>query len=199
MSSPTTNTDNSTHKSKATEWFSVRNIVAIGIGAAVFFVLATYVNVPTGIPNTNFKIAEGWSGLLTIIFGPVVGFFLVLIGNIISGLIAGSFWWSWIIADAIYALLIGLPYSKIKIEDEPFTGKKIVLFNITQIVAGLISWVLIAPIGDVLIYSEPASKVFLQGVVAWIANSITVGIISTLLLVAYNKSRAKAGSLQQEN
>ena len=181
------------------KWFSVRNIVAIGIGAAVFFVLATWVNIPTGVPNTNVKVAEAWSALIAIIFGPAVGFFVVLIGDILSALVYGGFWWSWIIADAVYALLIGLVWRRISIESSPFDGRKILLFNVTQVIAGVISWVLLAPIGDIIIYSEPADKVFLQGVTAFISNSLTIGIITTLLLLAYNKSRVKAGSVKKED
>ena len=39
----------------------------------------------------------------------------------------------------------------------------IIRFNIGQVVAHLLSWAVIAPVLDILIYGEPANKVFVQG------------------------------------
>ena len=49
-----------------------------------------------------------------------------------------------------------------------------------------------------MIYAEVASKVFTQGIVAFIANVITTGVIGTILAVAYAKTRTKKGSLDKE-
>ena len=35
---------------------NVKTIVAIGIGAALFFVLGRFVAIPSGIPNTNICV-----------------------------------------------------------------------------------------------------------------------------------------------
>ena len=57
---------------------------------------------------------------------------------------------------------------------------------------------MIAPIGDILIYKQPANKVFLQGIVAAIVNILSVAIIGSILIVAYVKSRPKKSSLRSE-
>ena len=46
---------------------------------------------------------------------------------------------------------------------------------------------------------EPVNKVFTQGVAAFVANVIIIGILGTLLLVAYSKVGAKSGSLSKED
>ena len=51
---------------------------------------------------------------------------------------------------------------------------------------------------DIVIYSEPANLVFAQGIVAAISNAISAGVIGTVLLVLYSKTRSKKGSLTQE-
>ena len=56
-----------------------------------------------------------------------------------------------------------------------------------------------APVLDILIYSEPANKVFLQGLVGGLANIVTTAIVGTLLCVAYAAAKPKAGSLKKEN
>jgi energy-coupling factor transport system substrate-specific component len=66
-------------------------------------------------------------------------------------------------------------------------------------VANAIAWILVAPVLDILIYAEPADKVFAQGALAFVANIIIVAILGTLLGVAYSKIGAKASSLSKED
>lgn len=67
-----------------------------------------------------------------------------------------------------------------------------------QVISHLVVWGVLAPVLDILIYSEPANKVFTQGVIAAVSNSVAVGIIGTLLMKAYASSRTKKGSLTKE-
>jgi energy-coupling factor transport system substrate-specific component len=102
------------------------------------------------------------------------------------------------VVSAFVGFLIGLLTRKIKIEDGEFGAKQIISFNITQVLVQAIGWVLIAPTLDILIYAEPANKVFVQGIVAGASNIVTVGIIGTFFLLAYAKTRSKSGSLEKE-
>lgn len=65
--------------------------------------------------------------------------------------------------------------------------------------ANIVAWSIIAPLGDILIYSEPATKVFLQGFVSTGVNFLSVAILGSLLLVAYNKTQVKQGSLKEKD
>ncbi|VWA42956.1 Substrate-specific component MtsA of methionine-regulated ECF transporter, partial [Bacillus altitudinis] len=40
--------------------------------------------------------------------------------------------------------------------------------------------------------------VFVQGIVAGISNIITVGVLGTIIIAAYAKTRSKSGSLSKE-
>lgn len=174
---------------------SITGVVATGIGAAVFFVLMKFVAIPTGVPNTQINVAEGWLALIAGLFGPVVGLFVGLIGHTLNDLTYGSPWWSWVLADG---MLLGLAKRQLDVRYGTLTTAKLVTFNIWQIIANVIAWVVIAPLGDILIYREPAAKVFLQGTVAAGTNAISVAVIGTILLVAYSKSRPKKSSLRSE-
>ena len=77
--------------------------------------------------------------------------------------------------------------------------KKIVAFNVLQVITNVVSWSLIAPTLDIIIYSEPANKVYVQGIVSAISNSIATGVIGTILLVAYAATRTRSGSLKKES
>lgn len=48
--------------------FSVKTIVAIGIGSAVFVILGRFVVIPTGFPNTNLETAYPFLALISVIF-----------------------------------------------------------------------------------------------------------------------------------
>lgn len=179
--------------------FKTKTIVATGIGAALFMVLFMYVKVPTGIPETDIQTAYGVGAFFSALFGPIAGGLIAFIGHALSDSIQyGSAWWSWVIASGVAGFLMGLVYPKLKIEEGEFGGKDIVLFNVCQIIANVIAWVVVAPVLDIVIYAEPVNLVFTQGIVAAISNAVSAGVIGTILLVLYSKTRAKKGSLSEE-
>ena len=177
----------------------VVTIVAIGIGAALFFVLGRFVAIPSPVPNTTISIQYGLLAFMAALFGPVAGILIAFIGHALIDFSYGwGIWWSWVIASGVAGLVMGLGAKKINVE-KSFGTKEIVTFNITQVIAHLIAWGIVAPVLDILIYSEPANKVFLQGLVGGLANIVTTAIVGTLLCVAYAAAKPKAGSLKKEN
>ena len=178
---------------------NIKTIVAIGIGSAVFMILARFAAIPTGVPNVEFQIAFAFLALMAIIYGPAAGFAIGFIGNTLKDLTAyGAAWFSWIIAAGIVGLIIGLAKKKINVSEGEFGKKEMIIFNIYQIIANVIAWGIVAPTLDIVIYAEPANKVYLQAAVAGVLNIITVAIIGTILLYTYSKSRVKQGSLDRE-
>ncbi|MFC0301814.1 ECF-type riboflavin transporter substrate-binding protein [Virgibacillus soli] len=179
--------------------FSIRTIVAIGIGAAVFLVLAKFVAIPTGIPNTTIQTAYAFLALMGVVFGPIAGGLIGLIGHALNDATTyGSVWWSWVIVSLFVGFFIGLLGKRINVEEGEFGIKQMISFNIIQAVVQAVGWFLLAPVLDVLIYAEPANKVFTQGAFAGISNIVTVGVIGTILLASYAKTRTKSDSLAKE-
>ncbi|MGL6105725.1 ECF-type riboflavin transporter substrate-binding protein [Romboutsia sp.] len=179
--------------------FSIRTIVAIGIGAAVFMILGRFGSIPSGIPNTNIETAYAYLALMAILYGPKAGFLIGLIGHALKDLVFyGMPWVSWLISSAIVGLIIGLMHKRLKVEEGQFKVKQIIIFNITQIIANIIAWFIVAPTLDVIIYVEPANKVYLQGAIGGVSNMITVGILGTIVLATYSKTKIKSGSLRVE-
>lgn len=180
--------------------FGIKEVVATGIGTALFVAL-TEVQIPLGfIPNTALQPRAALLAFLAAVFGPVVGGIVGLLGHAIGdALFYGSVWWSWVFPDAVFGIIVGLFAAKYKVKEGSFGGKEIGLFNIVQVVANALAWILVAPVLDIVIYAEPVKKVFTQGVTAFVANVIIIGILGTLLLVAYSKVGAKSGSLSKED
>ena len=167
---------------------SIKTVVAIGIGAALFFVLGRFVAIPSGVPNTNISL-----------YGPVAGGLIGFIGHTLIDLSwGGSPWWSWVIASAFVGVVVGLFSKKIAIEEGAFGKKEVITFAIANVAANVVAWLGIAPVLDILIYAEPASKVFAQGALAAVANSLTAVIVGAVLAAAYAKTIAKKGSLDKE-
>ena len=72
-------------------------------------------------------------------------------------------------------------------------------FNVAQRIAHLVAWGALAPVLDIVIYAEPADKVFVQGLVSAGVNIITTAVLGTLLCIAYSASIPKKGSLKEED
>ncbi|MEI5905530.1 ECF-type riboflavin transporter substrate-binding protein [Bacillus spongiae] len=178
---------------------TTKTIVAIGIGTAVFVILGRFVALPTGIPNTTIETSYAFLALMAVIFGPVAGGLIGLIGHALKDAIFyGSPWWSWVLVSGIIGIFIGLLSKRINIEEGSFGLKQIISFNLVQVIVQAIGWVLIAPLLDILIYAEPVNKVFVQGLVAGVANMVTIGLIGTFLLIMYAKTRTASGTLEKE-
>ena len=94
---------------------------------------------------------------------------------------------------------MGIVTMRFKINEGVFDTKSIIVFNIGQIISHVLAWVVVAPILDILMYSEPADKVFVQGIISAIVNIITTAIVGTLVCAAYSKAIPKKGSLKEEN
>lgn len=178
---------------------SIRKIVAIGIGSAVFMLLGRFGSIPTGIPNTNIETAYAFLALMALLFGPVTGGLIGFIGHALKDIVFfGSPWISWVLASAVVGYVIGLSINVIKINQGVFEKEQIIIFNIVQIVANALAWFLVAPSLDIIIYAEPSTKVFLQGAIGGMSNMVTVGVLGSLLIKNYSKTRIRKGSLKKE-
>ena len=179
--------------------FNTKTLVGTALGAALFTVLFMYVKIPTGIPETQIQSAYGIGGFFAAMFGPIAGLLIAFIGHALSDIVQyGSAWWSWVIASGVAGLIMGLVYPKLKVEEGILSWKDILLYNIFQIAANVFAWIVVAPVLDIVIYSEPVELVFAQGVVAAISNAVSAGVIGSVLLFLYSKTRAKKGSLTKE-
>ncbi len=178
---------------------SIKTVVATGIGAALFVVIGLWVSIPTPVPNTYIQLQYAVQSLFAVVFGPIVSALVGFVGHaFIDALRGGSPWWSWVLASGVFGLVLGFVKTRLRVAEGIFTSKDILIFNLVQIVANVLAWCVIAPVLDIVIYSEPVNKVFTQGAVAGIANSITVAIAGTILLAVYAKGQTQTNSLSKD-
>ena len=146
---------------------SIKTVVAVGIGAALFFVLGRFVAIPSPVPNTNISLQYAVLALLAVMYRH---------GS------RGTY--------RIYRSYSDRPFlgrnsmvelgdhfrfrrrdrrslaKKLNVQEGDFGKGKVTLFAIANIVAHVIGWIVVAPVLDILIYAEPANKVFAQGAFA---------------------------------
>lgn len=181
------------------KYFNVKMLVATAIAAALFFVLGRFVAIPSGIPNTNISIQYGVLAFVSAIYGPIAGLLAGFIGHFFIDFSYGwGVWYSWVIASAFFGCAMGFVSYALKVDNGDFNVKKALLFNAAQIIANLLAWGVIAPVLDIVIYAEDATKVFVQGLVAGGVNMVACAVIGTLLLFVYAKAIPKKGSLKEE-
>ena len=179
--------------------FSVKTIVAIGIGAALFFVLGRFVAIPSPVPNTNISVQYGLLAFLSVVYGPVAGALVGIIGHTHIDFSYGwGVWSGWVIASGVFGLLLGLSAKFLKMDEGELGKKGLIKFNIAQLVCHLICWMAVAPVLDVYMMGEPWDKLLAQGLMAAVANAVTTAIVGSLLCVAYAATKPKAGSQTKE-
>ena len=177
---------------------SVKTIVAIGIGTAIFFLLARFLSIPV-FANTYVNFQYAVLGFFAVVFGPIAGLLIGLIGHILTDLAFGyGLWWSWIIVSALVGCASGFLLKGTDVDAGELAQKDIIRFIVGSVIVHLVGWGLVAPVLDILIYAEPANKVFTQGLIAGSSNIVTTAVIGSLLLWGYSKTRPKSGSLDKQ-
>lgn len=112
------------------------------------------------------------------IFALIAGFTGYAVHDIMLG---GSVFSSGAIVSAIYSVILGFIFYRYK--DFINIRKTVIRFNIGQVIGNVLSWMIVAPILDVLVYKEDVSIVLKQGVINGITNIIMVAITGTVLIM----------------
>ena len=176
----------------------VTQVVAIGIGAALFFVLGRFAAIPTPVPNTSLNIQYAILAVFAVLYGPLVGALIGLIGHVLIDVTGYGIWLSWELSSGVFGLIVGLLVLRHALADGEFGRATAVRVNLAILLANAVAWLLVAPLGDVLIYSEPANKVWALGALAFVANSLTACVLATIILSVYARTRTRTGSLSRE-
>ena len=101
----------------------IKEVVAMGLGTALFVVL-TNVQIPVFIvPNTSLQPRMAILAFLAAAFGPVVGAVVGFLGHALGDAIFyGSVWWSWVFPEAVVGAAIGIFAKKFAVKEGGFTN-----------------------------------------------------------------------------
>lgn len=79
-----------------TKKLSVKTVIAIGIGAVLFFILGK-ISIPTPVSNTYISLQYAIEAVFATLIGPIAGLLIGFIGHTLVDAANHSLWWSWMI------------------------------------------------------------------------------------------------------
>ena len=131
-------------------------VIGTIISIIVFIILFKYLAVQIGDTTENATLAPAWLSLVTAIFGPISG--------AVTALLVMRQVTRWLIVQRqlcgglgrlpiVYLVFIGLITRRLAIFIGELTTRKLVLFNIWQLLANIVVWLIIAPLGDHWVYN----------------------------------------------
>lgn len=176
---------------------STKDVVAIGIGAALYGVISVF-SIPIG-PNTGLRIAIALLVIFGAMYGPIVGFLVGFIGHALNdAMMYGSVWWSWVFMSAIIGLFSGFIFlsKDYNIKSGEISKKNIIKMYIYAVL-GMLFGSLFAYLGDVFLYGEAPEKIWVQIILANISNFAVAGIVGIPAVIALIKTNKK-GTLEKE-
>lgn len=181
------------HRNKLT----TRDVVAIGIGAALY--ATTSVFSISIAPNTSMRVAIALLTVFGALFGPIVGFLIGFIGHALNdAMMYGNVWWSWVFMSGFIGLFGGMlvgrkgfDIRKGKLE------KKYIKWLYIYALCGMAMGSFFSYMGDVFLYGEPAGKVWFQIVVGNTTNLLVTVGIGIPVVIALAKMKRKGALLEE--
>ena len=168
-----------------------RRLGIIAAGSALFFLLGAFVILPSPIETVNICIQYGLLAFLAVVCGPWVGGLTGLLGHIAIDLYFGELCWSWILASAAFGSLLGVLANVTRLDPASRDREMLIRFNLCQMAVHVVCWAGIAPVLELLLYSESIDRIFEQGLTAALSNAVTTAIVSSILLCAYAAHHTK--------
>ncbi len=168
-----------------------REVVFMAIGAALYGVLGwatSFIRIP-GPFNSAIRPAVAIPMFFGAIFGPWVGFFTGLVGNIIIDLLSGyGFSWNWSLGNGLLGLISGLAFVSARGGNLPSLRSILTWAAIGTLLAFLFS-----SVTDIWVYDTEPALVPLQYIQVIIPNLIAGAVLVPILYIAYTQLQERSG------
>ena len=171
------------------KYLTAKRLGNIAVGAVLFFLLGAFVSIPSPIDTVNICLQYGLQAFLAMLCGPLTAAASGLLGHIAVDLYFGEPCWSWILASCAFGGLLGILTNVTGLRFASFDRENLVRFNLCQLATHVVCWAGIAPVLEILLYSESMDRIFEQGLTAAVSNAVTTAIVGSALLVAYSALR----------
>jgi energy-coupling factor transport system substrate-specific component len=173
------------------KYLTAKRLGNIAAGAVLFFLLGAFVSIPSPIDTVNICLQYGLQAFLAMVCGPLTAAASGLLGHIAIDLYFGELCWSWIIATWSFGGLLGILANVTGLRFATYDRENLVRFNLCQLAIHVVCWAGVAPVLEILLYSESMDRIFEQGLTAALSNAVTTAIISSILLCAYAAHHTK--------
>jgi energy-coupling factor transport system substrate-specific component len=163
----------------------------MAIGAALYGVLGwatSFLRIP-GPFNTSIRPAVAIPMFFGAVFGPWVGFFSGMVGNIIIDLLSGyGFSWNWSLGNGLLGLIAGLAFVRARGEELPSLRAAL-----TWSVIGTLLAFLFSSVTDIWVYQTSPAEIPLEYFQVIVPNIIAGVILVPILYTAYKQFEARSG------
>ena len=164
------------------KYLTAKRIGTIAAGSVLFFLLGRYISISSPIDTVDICIQYGLLAFLAVTWGPLTGSLSGLLGHILIDLSYGELCWSWILATAAFGGLMGVLSKVLNLKNAGRDRESLVRFNLCQVAVHVVCWAGVAPVLEILFYSENMDRIFEQGLTAGISNAVTTAIVGSALL-----------------
>ena len=140
-----------------------------------------------GVPvfaNTTLKPAMAILAVYSVLFGPIVGFLVGIIGHWITDQFAGwGLWLTWVAGSGVVGLIMGLfPYlTRHRLDDGDFNRQDVILFVVLALIGNILGYGCSAYL-DTIFYAEPFNKVLTQMLIIATGNTVLISIIGYFII-----------------
>ena len=173
------------------KYLTAKRLGNIAAGAVLFFLLGAFVSIPSPIDTVNICLQYGILAFLAMVCGPLTAAAAGLLGHIAIDLYFGELCWSWIIASWSFGGLLGILANVTGLRFATFDRENLVRFNLCQLAIHVVCWAGIAPVLEILLYSESMDRIFEQGLTAAVSNAVTTAIVGSSILAIYAVLKAR--------
>ncbi|MGF1755390.1 ECF-type riboflavin transporter substrate-binding protein [Vibrio makurazakiensis] len=178
---------------------SAKTVVVIAIGAALYGIggLPMF-----GVPvfaNTTLKPAMAVLALFSVLFGPLVGFFVGFIGHWVTDLFAGwGVWLTWVLGSGVVGLVMGLfpIMTKRRLSKGQLPMKDFFLFVLLALAGNVFGYGCSAFL-DTILYAEPFTKVFTQLSIIAAGNTALIAVVGFFILKSVAKRNSQSRNLTE--
>lgn len=157
--------------------FNMKSILIVILGGILYGVVSL-IGFPVS-PNTSFRISIALLTIFGTLFGPLIGFLVGFIGHVINDTLTwGSVWWSWVFISGIMGLFAGLINldSDFNIQSSDIKSKHIIKMYLLSLISIFVAG-FIAFLGDIILYKEPASIVWIEIIIVSISNYLVIALL----------------------
>ena len=173
--------------------FGTRQVVYAAIGAALYGVFSWATNF-LALPaagNISLRPAVAIPMFFGIAFGPVVGFFSGLVGNILGDFLSGwGFYWNWSLGNGIMGLIPGLMAAAVVSFRHQGTIIKAIIYVVIAVVAGMLFASLTEIVVSGIDFNTALIGYFWPAALSNVINGV---ILVPILMVAYDSVVNRSG------
>ncbi|MHA1627372.1 MAG: ECF transporter S component [Candidatus Asgardarchaeia archaeon] len=166
---------------------STRDVVLMGLGAALYAIFGSAtVFIPVG--GMSLRPAIAIVSFFGAVYGPIVGFVVGAVGNLILDFTWGSFWWNWDVGVGIIGLFPGIWWviRGGKVEE----SKDLIMTSVLGVI-GCFVGLFFAGIFDILAGFPFEEVIYAWVIPAAVTDAVFVLILTPILIRAYNASRPR--------